>query len=119
MILTLKNIYNEVVCKLRANNIEAPQLEAQIILEYVTNLKLEKIYTNPDKKIYSKKINFIRRLTKRIIGGEPIPILILLKFSVCKLLIILLRPLCPPEPPFSLNLILPRGRSLSSTIINI
>mgnify|MGYP003324700276 CR=1 FL=1 len=45
MILTLKNIYNEVVCKLRANNIEAPQLEAQIILEYVTNLKLEKIYT--------------------------------------------------------------------------
>ncbi len=72
MILTLKNIYSEVVCKLRANNIEAPQLEAQIILEYVTNLKLEKIYTNPDKKIYSKKINFIRRLTKRIIGGEPI-----------------------------------------------
>ncbi len=72
MILTLKNIYNEVVCKLRANNIEVPQLEAQIILEYVTNLKLEKIYTNPHKKIYSKKINLIRSLTKRIIDGEPI-----------------------------------------------
>ena len=43
MILTLKNIYNEVVCKLRANNIEVPQLEAKIFLENVTNLKQEKI----------------------------------------------------------------------------
>ena len=72
MILTLKNIYNEVVNKLKAGDIEAPQLEAQIILEYATNLKLEKIYTNPNKKMYSKKINLIRKLTKRIIGGEPI-----------------------------------------------
>ena len=72
MILTLKNIYNEVVNKLKAGDIEAPQLEAQIILEYATNLKLEKIYTNPNKKMYSKKINLIRKLTKRIIDGEPI-----------------------------------------------
>ena len=72
MILTLKNIYSEVLCKLKTNNIEMPQLEAQIILEHVTNLKLEKIYTNLNQKIYSKKINLIRKLTKRIIAGEPI-----------------------------------------------
>ena len=72
MILTLKNIYSEVLCKLKTNNIEMPQLETQIILEHVTNLKLEKIYTNLNQKIYSKKINLIRKLTKRIIAGEPI-----------------------------------------------
>ena len=72
MILTLKNIYSEVLCKLKKNNIEMPELETQIILEHVTNLKLEKIYTKLNKKIYSKKINLIRKLTKRIIAGEPI-----------------------------------------------
>ena len=72
MILTLKNIYSEVLCKLKKNNIEMPELETQIILEHVTNLKLEKIYTKLNKKIYSKKINLIRKLTKRIITGEPI-----------------------------------------------
>ena len=72
MILTLKNIYSEVLSKLKTNNIEMPQLETQIILEHVTNLKLEKIYTNLNQKIYSKKINLIRKLTKRIIAGEPI-----------------------------------------------
>ena len=46
MILTLKNIYSEVLCKLKTNNIEMPQLETQIILEHVTNLKLEKILVN-------------------------------------------------------------------------
>ena len=72
MILTLKNIYSEVLCKLKKNNIEMPELETQIILEHVTNLRLEKIYTKLNKKIYSKKINLIRKLTKRIIAGEPI-----------------------------------------------
>ena len=43
MILTLKNIYSEVsLCKLKKNNIEMPELETQIILEHVTNLRLEK-----------------------------------------------------------------------------
>ena len=52
-------------------------------------------------------------------GGDPIPIFILLKFSVCNFLMISLRPLCPPELPFFLNLIVPRGRSISSTIITV
>ena len=52
-------------------------------------------------------------------GGDPIPILILLKFCVCNCSMMLLSPLCPPELPFLLNLIFPRGRSLSSTIMKI
>ena len=52
-------------------------------------------------------------------GGDPIPILILLKFLVCNFSMMLFSPLCPPELPFFLNLIFPRGRSLSSTIIKI
>jgi len=50
-------------------------------------------------------------------GGDPIPILILLKFCVCNCSMMLLSPLCPPELPFFLYLIFPRGRSLSSTIM--
>ena len=51
-------------------------------------------------------------------GGDPIPILILLKFCVCNCSIMLFSPLCPPELPFLLNLIFPRGRSLSSTTVS-
>jgi len=83
-----------------------------------------------DKKIDAKEMSFYTtgRLTSEMVlklffsfirGGDPIPILILLKFFVCNCSMMLLRPLCPPELPFLLNLIFPRGRSLSSTITKI
>ena len=55
MILTLKNIYSEVLCKLKKNNIEMPELETQIILEHVTNLKMKKYIQTLIKRYIAKK----------------------------------------------------------------
>ena len=83
----------------------------------LNDLSREQIFSL--KNIQKLARSLPKLLALSLTGGDPIPIFILLKFSVCTLLIISFKPLCPPELPFLLNLILPRGRSISSNIIKI
>ena len=44
MRMTLKNINNEVVKKLKQAGVDSPQLEANIILTFATGMNMEKLF---------------------------------------------------------------------------
>ena len=71
MRMTLKNINNEVVKKLKQAGVDSPQLEANIILTFATGMNMEKLFLNADRSINQKKIDLIEKLTSRKTKGEP------------------------------------------------
>ncbi len=68
----MKELYNQAVDKLRAKQINSPELDARILLLSATNISLEDFYLKPDYRILENELEEFNQFILRRLDNEPV-----------------------------------------------